>query len=83
MMYLRMFSLAFLAAISACSTPRTTLVNPETGQVVTCGGSATGSMAGGVIGYNIDRANADDCVAEYRALGFERVEAGPDVSAGG
>lgn len=63
---------AVAITLTACSTPRTVLVNPETGQVATCGGSATGSMAGGIIGYHIEKSNASECVAEYMDLGFKR-----------
>lgn len=64
----------FLLAIfiTGCTTPRTTLVNPDTGQVAVCGGSATGSMVGGVLGYHIQKSNDSDCVAEYMDMGFKR-----------
>jgi len=56
-----------------CATPSTTLKNPTTGQVVRCGGDATGSMVGGLIGYNIQKSNDKDCVSSYEALGFKRL----------
>jgi uncharacterized protein YcfJ len=59
--------------ITGCATPATTLKNPTTGQVVRCGGDATGSMVGGLIGYNIQKSNDKDCVSSYEALGFKRL----------
>lgn len=58
---------------TGCATPSTTLKNPTTGQVVRCGGDATGSMVGGLIGYNIQKSNDKDCVSSYEALGFKRL----------
>ena len=63
-----------LLAVAACTTPMTTLKNPKTEQVVTCGGSATGSMVGGVIGYHIQKGNDGDCVKGYVKQGFEIVD---------
>jgi len=60
-------------ALSGCSTPKTMLKNPETGQVVSCGGSATGSLVGGVVGYHIQKSNDTQCQADYMAEGFERI----------
>lgn len=56
--------------LSACTTPLTVLRNPSTGQVVTCGGNVSSSLAGGMIGYSIQQANDAQCVATYRAQGF-------------
>jgi uncharacterized protein YcfJ len=50
------------------------LENEETGQIVSCGGSATGSMVGGVIGYQIQKSNDEDCEAAYIAQGFKRIQ---------
>ncbi len=60
--------------LTACSTPKVMLKNPETGQVVHCGGSATGSMVGGVIGYHIQKSNDATCQSDYMAQGFERIQ---------
>lgn len=71
------FSLYPLCAViflSACTTPATTLKHPRTGQVARCGGSATGSMVGGVLGYHIQKSNDTTCVSEYQSQGF-KVEA--------
>ncbi len=63
----------FVLLLTACTTPTTVLKNPKTGQVATCGGSATGSMVGGVVGYHIQKSNDADCVANYMGEGFKRV----------
>ncbi len=64
---------AALFALVGCTTPKTVLKNPKTGQVATCGGSATGSLVGGVLGYHIEKSNDTDCVAEYMGQGFQKV----------
>lgn len=58
-------------SLSACTTPKTVLRNPKTGQVATCGGNVTGSLAGGMIGYYIQKSNDADCVADYAKEGFK------------
>ena len=70
-----MKKLILLAALllTACTTPKTVLKNPETGQVATCGGSATGSLVGGVIGYHIQKGNDSECVSDFMGQGFKRV----------
>lgn len=60
------------AGLVSCATPAVTLKNDATNQVVRCGGDATGSMAGGVIGYNIQKDNDEKCVRDYEAQGFKR-----------
>lgn len=62
-----------LFPLVGCTTPTTVLKNPKTGQIATCGGSATGSMVGGVIGYHIQKSNDSDCVSNYMGEGFKRV----------
>ena len=57
--------------LTGCATPMTMLKNPKTGQVVKCGGSTTGSMVGGVIGYQIQKKNDLDCAYDYQKMGFE------------
>jgi len=66
--------LAALALLAACTTPMTTLKHPKTGQVATCGGSANGSLVGGVIGYHIQKGNDSDCVITYQKEGFKVTE---------
>jgi hypothetical protein len=64
---------AVAAVLSACTTPSTMLRNPQTGQVVTCGGNTGSSLAGGMIGYSIQRSTDESCVANYLEQGFVRV----------
>lgn len=63
-----------LLPLAACTTPMTIMKNPQTGQISTCGGSATGSMVGGIVGYQIQKSNDSTCVQEYINQGF-KVEA--------
>ncbi len=68
--------LAFFAVtlgLVGCATPAVTLKNDGTGQVVRCGGDATGSMVGGLIGYNIQKGNDATCISTYETQGFKRV----------
>lgn len=60
--------------LAACTTPMTTLKHPKTKQVVTCGGSATGSFVGGAIGYHMQKGNDEDCVKTYEGQGFKVIE---------
>ncbi len=66
--------MALLAALLAagCTTPATTLRNPATGQVLTCGGNTASSVAGGAIGYSIQRSADDRCVENATRQGFVR-----------
>jgi len=68
-----------LAALTACATPATRLMNPETKQVVQCGGDRSGAMMGGMIGYNLQAKDAATCVKEYSALGFEIISDTPNA----
>jgi hypothetical protein len=62
----------FLALmLAACTTPQTILKHKKTGEVVTCGGSSVGSVAGGAIGYHIQKSNDEDCVEKYKSDGYE------------
>lgn len=60
-----------LLPLAACTTPMTVMKNPKTGQIATCGGSATGSMVGGIVGYEIQKSNDGNCVQEYMKQGFK------------
>ena len=60
--------------LASCSTPTAMLKNPKTGQIVQCGGSATGSLVGGVVGYHIQKSNDSKCVANYAEQGFRRIK---------
>jgi hypothetical protein len=57
-----------------CATPAVMLKNEATGQIVRCGGDATGSMVGGMIGYNIQKDNDGSCVRAYESQGFKRIQ---------
>ncbi len=69
----KLFALVTILLISGCTTPKTVLKHPKTGQVATCGGSSTGSLVGGVIGYHIEKANDADCASTYMEQGFKKV----------
>ncbi len=65
---------AITLSLAACATPVTTLKSSRTGQVVTCGGQRSGAMAGGMIGYDIQKKDADKCVKRYQKQGFHAVD---------
>ncbi len=67
-------SLTSINTLIACSTPSVMLKNPSTGQIVKCGGDASGSFSGGLIGYNIQKNNDEKCVADYESQGFKRIQ---------
>lgn len=60
-----------LLILAGCSTPVTML--EKDGQVVRCGGNVSSSMAGGAIGYEIQKSNDKKCVADYMSQGFKTV----------
>lgn len=62
-----------LAALAGCATPVVMMKNESTGQVARCGGGVTGSIAGGLIGHNIEKAHDEDCVRDFEARGFRRI----------
>lgn len=62
--------LVSVVLMTGCTTPMTTLENPKTGQIVTCGGNVSSSMAGGAIGYHIQKSNDEKCVETYSDQGF-------------
>lgn len=61
-------------AISGCTTPKTMLQNPSTGQIVHCGGNVSSSLAGGAIGYHIQKSNDAECKSNYLEQGFKVVK---------
>ena len=65
------FSVILLAA---CTTPKTILKNEETGQVAICGGNVSSSLAGGAIGYHIQKSSDAQCVSDYMEQGFKRIK---------
>lgn len=73
-MKMPILAIAALPLLTACTTPGTTLKHPKTGQIVTCGGSATGSFVGGAIGYHVQKSNDADCVKTYKSQGFKVIE---------
>lgn len=76
----KLIPFVLILGIAACTTPKTILKHPETKQVVTCGGSATGSLVGGVIGYHIQKSNDASCESDYMSQGFERVQEKPGTT---
>ena len=66
----------FIASVTlvGCATPMVILKNETTGQIARCGGDATGSMVGGLIGYNIQKNSDDACSRAYETQGFKRVQ---------
>lgn len=60
--------------LAGCTTPVTVLKNNRTGDVVTCGGETSGSLAGGAIGYNMQKSKADKCVGVHKAKGYHVVK---------
>lgn len=65
------FYTILLAALilSCCAPPRTTLEQPQTGQVVTC--DANGEEAGGVIAYSTDKTQSRKCVEGAMKQGYD------------
>ncbi len=68
------FFIFLSGCLAGCATPALTLKNEKTGQVVQCGGDATGSLLGGMIGYNVQKNNDETCAKNYEAQGFKRVQ---------
>lgn len=62
-------TISALIALTGCTTPRYVLTNSH-GDVVQCGGSATGSLVGGMIGHEIQKSNDKKCAAEYMSRGY-------------
>jgi hypothetical protein len=62
--------LPFLLLLCACATPLTVLQNKK-GETVTCGGGTAGSVAGGMVGYSIQKDNDKKCIEEYKAQGYK------------
>lgn len=64
----------FSFMLVACSTPITILKNEKTGQIVRCGGERSGSIAGGMIGYSLQKEDAEKCVQDYQSQDFKTIE---------
>jgi len=71
---MRKVTFVFIFFMCGCTTPSTVLKNNETGQIAQCGGNVSGSLAGGVIGYNIQKSNDEKCVQNYKEQGFNIVD---------
>jgi hypothetical protein len=61
-----------LASLTGCATPVVMLKNDQTGQIARCGGGTAGSVAGGLMGYSIEKDSDAQCVRDYEAKGFRR-----------
>lgn len=57
--------------LAGCTTPRTMLQNPKTGDTAACGGNLSSSLQGGAIGYHIQRQRDKECVADLEARGYK------------
>lgn len=65
-------SLLLVLFLTACTTPQTVL--RKSNDYATCGGSSVGSVAGGYIGYSIQKDHDEACVKEYTAKGYSIVK---------
>lgn len=74
---MKRFYILLPLALIACSTPKTMLKNPKTGQIESCGGSATGSFVGGAIGYHVQKSNDEKCKSDLMQQGFKVIETEP------
>ena len=65
--------LGALILLTACTTPKTVFRNEKTGQVAICGGNVSSSVIAGYIGYGFQKKNDEQCVNDYKHLGFSIV----------
>lgn len=70
---MKRLALLCCAILAGCATPVTVLKNAQ-GQIARCGGGMGGSMSLGYIGYSMEKANDEKCVADYEARGYRRIE---------
>lgn len=63
--------------LAGCATPAYVLEHPETKQVHVVGGTATGSMAGGMIGYHIQKGTDQEKIESLKEQGFVVKEVKP------
>lgn len=61
-----------LIALTACTTPITTLKNDKTGETRTCGGHNHLSWVMGVPGYYQQKAEDAECVSSNLENGYKR-----------
>lgn len=57
--------------LAGCTTPRTMMQNPKTGDTAACGGNTSSSLQGGAIGYHIQKQRDAECVADLEARGYK------------
>lgn len=67
----KVIMLLTVVTLTACTTPAYTLKDRKTGQVAQCGGNVSSSLAGGVIGYHIQKSNDAKCVKQLESQGFK------------
>lgn len=67
--------IVLLLLLASCTTPKSVLTNPETGQVATCGGNTSGSIMLGAVGYYMQKSDDAKCEADYLEQGFKRAHA--------
>jgi hypothetical protein len=65
--------ICLMLTVTGCTTPVTMLKNDATGQIARCGGDTSSSIAGGLIGYSIQKGSDEDCVRDYQSQGFKRI----------
>ncbi len=68
------FAFVGLFLLTACATPQTILRDEKTGQTVVCGGGTAGSIAGGMIGYSIQKDNDATCIKDYKKVGYKIIK---------
>jgi hypothetical protein len=70
MKYITFLALSCIV-LTGCTTPKTMLKNSDTGQIVSCGGNISSSLANGAFGYYMQKSNDADCKFDYLEQGFE------------
>lgn len=64
-------AMSILLLLAGCTTPRTMMQNPKTGDTAACGGNTSSSLQGGAIGYHIQKQRDAECVADLEARGYK------------
>jgi hypothetical protein len=65
--------LSLLLLLAACATPQTVMQNKK-GETVICGGGTAGSVAGGMVGYSIQKDNDKKCIDDYKTKGYKIIK---------
>ena len=73
-----LFVIIALGLLAGCALPKTILQNPETRQVVVCGGGQSNLWMLGRIAYLTEKSNIVECETDYLALGFKTIRKSPD-----